>query len=93
MHRCETGKGKAREVIPLANHVMRPLTSNELVALDALLAFEALLVRKYLDAAQNVQDLTLQPFCRDMAERHRRHFDLLLLSLQQHGGATPVQTS
>lgn len=90
---CETGKGKTREVIPLANAVMKPLTSNELVALDTLLASEALLVRKYLDAAQNVQDLTLQPFCRDMAERHRRNFDLLLLSLQQHGGVTPVLTS
>ncbi|MBO8170579.1 MAG: hypothetical protein H0Z33_01690 [Bacillaceae bacterium] len=63
---------------------MQPLTTRELVDITSLLTTEDLLTKKYAQAASQLTEQKLQQFCLEMAERHRRNFNELFQSLNQH---------
>ena len=60
------------------------LTAKNLTILGDQLSAEALLVHKYAQAAQMVQDPAVRSQLNSMSEQHRHHYNSLLNYLNSH---------
>ena len=60
------------------------LTARNLAILNDQLGSEALLVHKFAQAAQSVQDQTISSELSAISKQHRRHYDTLLNYLNSH---------
>ncbi|MDA8226154.1 MAG: hypothetical protein M0T74_00340 [Desulfitobacterium hafniense] len=60
------------------------LTSKNLTILSDSLNSEALLVHKYAQAAQSVQDPAIKSQLNSMSDQHRQHYNTLLNYLNSH---------
>ncbi|AFQ43246.1 hypothetical protein [Desulfosporosinus meridiei] len=60
------------------------LTSKNLAILNDQLGSEALLVHKFTQAAQSVQDQAISAQLNSFAQQHRKHYDTLLNYLNSH---------
>lgn len=60
------------------------LTSRNLTILSDQLGHEALLVHKYAQAAQSVNDPSVRSQLYSISELHRKHYDTLLNYLNSH---------
>lgn len=60
------------------------LTSKNLAILNDQLGAEALLVHKFAQAAQSVQDPAVRSQLSSMSEQHRKHYNTLLSYLNSH---------
>jgi len=60
------------------------LTDRNLAILNDQLGAEALLVRKFDQAAQSVQDQAISTQLTSIAGQHRKHYDTLLSYLNSH---------
>lgn len=63
---------------------LEPLTSSELVAIEARLSQEQLGCEKYMNAAGNVVNQELVQLCGILAARHGTQHELLCRLLKQH---------
>lgn len=66
------------------NTSMPELTTKNLSILNDKLGAEALLVHKFAQAAQSVQDPAVSSQLSSMSELHRKHYDTLLNYLNSH---------
>lgn len=66
------------------NTSMPELTTKNLSILNDQLGAEALLVHKFAQAAQSVQDPAVSSQLSSMSELHRKHYDTLLNYLNSH---------
>lgn len=64
--------------------IMPELTSKNLAILNDQLGAEALLVHKFSQAAQMVQDQAISSQLSNMSGQHRKHYDSLLNYLNSH---------
>lgn len=60
------------------------LTARNLAILNDQLGAEQLLVHKFAQAAQTVQDQAVKSELQSMSELHRKHYDTLLNYLNSH---------
>lgn len=60
------------------------LTSKNLTILNDQLEAEALLVHKFAQAAQSVQDPAIKSQLSSISGQHRKHYDTLLNYLNSH---------
>jgi len=60
------------------------LTSKNLTILNDQLGAEALLVHKFAQAAQSVQDQAISSQLTSISQLHRKHYDTLLNYLNSH---------
>lgn len=66
-------------------NTMNPdLTAKNLTILNDQLGAEALLVHKFAQAAQAVQDQALSSQLTSISQQHRKHYDTLLNYLNSH---------
>lgn len=63
---------------------MPELTSKNLAILNDQLGAEALLVHKFAQAAQSVQDQAISSQLSNISAQHRKHYDTLLNYLNSH---------
>ena len=60
------------------------LTARNLAILNDQLGAEALLVHKFVQASQSVQDQTISSELSAISKQHRQHYDTLLNYLNSH---------
>ncbi len=60
------------------------LTAKNLAILNDQLGSEALLVHKFAQAAQSVQDQAISTELSNISNQHRKHYDTLLNYLNMH---------
>ncbi len=60
------------------------ITAKNLAILNDQLGAEALLVHKFAQAAQSVQDRTISTELSNISNLHRKHYDTLLNYLNSH---------
>lgn len=63
---------------------MPELTARNLAILNDQLGAEALLVHKFNQAAQSVQDQAVSSQLSSISQQHRKHYDTLLNYLNSH---------
>lgn len=63
---------------------MPELTARNLAILNDQLGAEALLVHKFAQAAQSVQDQAFSSQLSSISQQHRKHYDTLLNYLNSH---------
>ncbi|HBV86328.1 MAG: hypothetical protein HGJ98_00910 [Desulfosporosinus sp.] len=66
------------------NNMNPELTAKNLTILNDQLGAEALLVHKFAQAAQAVQDQAISAQLTSMSQQHRKHYDTLLNYLNSH---------
>jgi len=64
--------------------IMPELTAKNLTILNDQLGAEALLVHKFAQAAQSVQDQAISSQLSAISGQHRKHYDTLLNYLNSH---------
>ncbi|GAB6153533.1 hypothetical protein JCM17380_22830 [Desulfosporosinus burensis] len=66
------------------NNSKPELTAKNLAILNDQIGAEALLVHKFAQAAQSVQDQAISSQLANMSGQHRKHYDTLLNYLNSH---------
>lgn len=75
---------------PQGGHCMQPLTAKELEYIADSMSNEDLLMKQCVVAAVQAKNGSVKQLCHTLLDRHARHYEHLMNTLQQHVHVAPM---